>query len=109
MKNEGVNVVEPVRRRKIFQNVDVGIKERLRLLNSPHSETVTAAAAADTPRAENADNPLLMFAIPYSAGIIYKTPRAACPPRSRDNLFGIWSGDYRKYNALINTATRFER
>ncbi|KAL0126030.1 hypothetical protein PUN28_004842 [Cardiocondyla obscurior] len=41
-------------------------------------------------------------------GIIYKTPRAACPPRSRDNLFGIWSGDYGKCNALINTATRFE-
>lgn len=53
--------------------------------------------------------PLLMFAIPYSVGIIYKTPRAACPPRSRHNLFGIWSGDYSKCNALINTATRFER
>ncbi|KYM76993.1 hypothetical protein ALC53_12603 [Atta colombica] len=50
-----------------------------------------------------------MFAIPYSAEIIYKMPRATCPPRSEDNLFGIWSGDYRKCNALINTATRFER
>lgn len=91
---------------KIIQFVDGSIKERLRPLNSLCFEAVPAPGAAGW--AGDVDNPLLMSVIPYSLGIIYKMPLAACPSRSRDNLFEIWSVDHRKCNTLINIVTNYE-